>query len=113
MVRRRAQRHGHPARPPKTHPTRYPRATRGQIPEVRTLAIAIWRAGAHLHRDVSDYVKVQADRQRLNELLAATQNDCTAWADGSATMCRAAFLDRWRVPTSTLKPMHSQAPSCL
>ncbi len=59
--------------PTKTHPTRYLRATRvGQTLEVRTQQLPSGGL-VRTFTDVSDYVKVQADRQRLNELLAATQ----------------------------------------
>ncbi|MFO1265097.1 MAG: EAL domain-containing protein [Rhodoferax sp.] len=59
--------------PAQTHPTRYLRATRGgQTLEVRTQQLPSGGL-VRTFTDVSDYVKMQADRQRLNELLAATQ----------------------------------------
>lgn len=59
--------------PTQTHPTRYLRATRvGQTLEVRTQQLPSGGL-VRTFTDVSDYVKVQADRQRLNALLDATQ----------------------------------------
>lgn len=59
--------------PAQTHPTRYLRATRvGQTLEVRTQQLPSGGL-VRTFTDVSDYVKVQQDRQRLNALLDATQ----------------------------------------